>query len=279
VKFLLVGGGAREHAIGIALRSHPDVELFVASKAKNPGLASLAKEYQLLDETKPEAVVKFSQKNNVEWAVIGPEAPLAAGLGDKLRQSGVHVAAPTKAAAEIETSKRYMRELLTKHKVPGNIRSVAYDTPEAAKAALKKDGVQVALKPIGLTGGKGVRVHGDHFTDFAGAAAYVDEVFAHRIGGDGILIEEKLEGEEFTVQCFTDGRTVVPTIAVQDSVRRYHLRVEQRPPRQQSMEEPAVPIRPLHHRRDGEPMRISPHSAAFRGLHSRLRPHSMVVDA
>ena len=219
MKFLLVGGGAREHAIGIALRSHPDVELFVASKAKNPGLASLAKEYQLLDETKPEAVVKFSQKNNVEWAVIGPEAPLAAGLGDKLRQSGVHVAAPTKAAAEIETSKRYMRELLTKHKVPGNIRSVAYDTPEAAKAALKKDGVQVALKPIGLTGGKGVRVHGDHFTDFAGAAAYVDEVFAHRIGGDGILIEEKLEGEEFTVQCFTDGRTVVPTIAVQDHKR------------------------------------------------------------
>ncbi|MBI2078231.1 MAG: phosphoribosylamine--glycine ligase [Euryarchaeota archaeon] len=219
MKFLLVGGGAREHALGLALTKTPDVKLFVVSKHKNPGLAAIAKQYLVADETNVDAVVKFAQKNKVEWAVVGPEAPLAVGLSDRLRQSGIHACSPTKAAAEIETSKRYMRELLAKHKISGNVRSVAYDSAAAAKAALAKDGIDVALKPVGLTGGKGVRVFGDHFTDLAGASQYVDEVFAQRIGGEGILIEERLEGEEFTVQCFTDGRTVIPTVAVQDHKR------------------------------------------------------------
>lgn len=214
-----MGGGAREHAIGVALRRSPEVELFVASKLKNPGLARLAKAYLVRDETDLEAVVAFAQKNKAEFAVVGPEGPLAAGMVDALRRAGIACAAPSKAAARIESSKRFMRDLLTKHKVAGNIRSTAYDSASAAKAALRKDGIEVALKPIGLTGGKGVKVYGDHFTDYPGAAAYVDEVFQNHIGGDGILIEERLQGEEFTIQCFTDGRRVLPTVAVQDHKR------------------------------------------------------------
>lgn len=219
MRFLLVGGGAREHAIAAALKASPDVELFAVSKHRNPGIARLTKEYLQADETQAGPVVAFAQKNKVEYACIGPEAPLAAGATDRLRQAGVPVAAPTRAAAEIESSKRFMRELMERHKIPGNARFAAYDSVDSAKASLRTDGIQVALKPIGLTGGKGVRVYGDHFKDLAGAEAYVEEVFKNRVGGDGILIEEKLDGEEFTLQCFTDGRKVIPTVAVQDHKR------------------------------------------------------------
>jgi phosphoribosylamine--glycine ligase len=219
VKFLLVGSGAREHAIAAALCRHGDVELYAVCKQRNPGILALAKELLVADETDPQKVAAFASKHRIECAAIGPEAPLLAGVSDAIRRLNIAVAAPSRAAAEIETSKRYMRDLLTKHKVPGNIRTQAYDSADAAKAALRKDGIEVALKPIGLTGGKGVKVFGDHFTDYAGAAAYVDEVFAHKIGGPGILIEERLQGEEFTLQCFADGRRVVPTVAVQDHKR------------------------------------------------------------
>lgn len=214
-----MGGGAREHAIGRALTKSADAELVVVSKAKNPGLAKIAKAYVVAEETSPDAVVQAARAHRTEVALVGPEAPLAAGVTDRLKQSGVSVAAPTKAAAEIETSKRFMRELLAKHQVPGSCTSQAFGTAHEAKEWLQANGIDVALKPIGLTGGKGVRVYGDHFRDLAGAAAYVDEVFQRRIGGDGILIEERLEGEEFTVQCLTDGRRVLPTVAVQDHKR------------------------------------------------------------
>jgi phosphoribosylamine---glycine ligase len=219
LRFLVVGGGAREHAMARALAKSPDTEVVVISKSKNPGLARLAKKYLVGDETSAEFVAKVAKDQRIECAVVGPEAPLASGVTDALRKLHILVASPSKAAAEIETSKRFMRDLLTKHKIPGNCRSVAFETAHAAKESLKKDGLNVALKPIGLTGGKGVKVYGDHFTDFTGAAAYVDEVFQNHIGGNGILIEERLEGEEFTIQCFSDGRRVVPTVAIQDHKR------------------------------------------------------------
>lgn len=205
--------------MGRALCQSPDADLVVVSKMKNPGLARLAKTYVLGDENSPEFVARAAKDHRVEVAVIGPEAPLAAGVSDALRRMHLAVAAPSKAAAEIETSKRFMRDLLTRHKIQGNCRSVAFETAHDAKESLKKDGINVAIKPIGLTGGKGVKVYGDHFTDFTGAAAYVDEVFQNRIGGTGILIEERLEGEEFTIQCFSDGRRVIPTVAIQDHKR------------------------------------------------------------
>jgi phosphoribosylamine---glycine ligase len=219
MRFLLVGSGAREHATALALSRSDGVELYAVCKQRNPGIEALAKDLHIGDENDPKKVSDYATKHKIEVAVIGPEAPLAAGVSDALRRAGLLVAAPSKAAAEIETSKRFMRWLLTKHKVPGNIRSQVFETAEAAKASLKKDGIDVAIKPIGLTGGKGVKVFGDHFTDAAGAAEYVDEVFKHQIGGSGILIEERLVGEEFTIQCFSDGRRIVPCVAVQDHKR------------------------------------------------------------
>lgn len=219
MKFLLVGGGAREHAIGRALVGGGHAELYVLAKHKNPGLARLAKGYEQADETKPDAVVAYARKVGIDYATIGPEAPLAAGVSDALAKAGVRVASPTRLAAEVETSKLFMRRLLAKHNVPGAISFHYFENAAEAKKHLKTNGLRWAIKPVGLTGGKGVRVYGDHFKSFDEGAAYIDEVIRQGAGGHGVLLEELMEGEEFTLQCFADGSRVVPTVAVQDHKR------------------------------------------------------------
>lgn len=219
MKVLLVGGGAREHAIARAIRRRPEAKLVVVAKNRNPGLEALADQFHQLDETNPERVVASAQAARAEVAAIGPEAPLAAGVSDALRRAGIPVAAPSQAAAEIETSKLFMRRLLKKHRVPGTIGFDYVEDAASARPILKEGGLRFAIKPVGLTGGKGVRVYGDHFRDLQGAMAYVEEVLKNRIGGAGVLLEELVEGEEFTVQAFCDGTRVVPTVAVQDHKR------------------------------------------------------------
>src|SRR4030042_2067837 len=119
MRVLAVGGGAREHAIVEALaRSGADV--FSCMKNSNPGISRSAKSFALVDETDVPNVIKFARSSKVELAVIGPEAPLEAGLSDALREKGILTASPSKAAARIETSKSFMRELLAKHKVKGS---------------------------------------------------------------------------------------------------------------------------------------------------------------
>jgi phosphoribosylamine---glycine ligase len=219
LKALVVGGGAREHAIARALARSDGVDVYVYAKHTNPGLAALAKGYENGDETNPRAVTAYAMRVKAEVAAIGPEAPLAAGVSDALAQQGVKVAAPSQAAAEIETSKRFMRELLAKHRVPGNLAAHYFEDAAAAKRKLKENGLRWAIKPVGLTGGKGVRVHGDHFTTYEEGAAYIDQVIREGAGGHGVLLEELAEGEEFTLQAFADGHRIVPTIAVQDHKR------------------------------------------------------------
>lgn len=219
MRVLLVGGGAREHAIARALARSEDVELHAFSKHRNPGIAALAKSYGQGDETNPRAVVAFAAKAHAEYAAIGPEAPLAAGVSDALVAAGVKVAAPSKAAAEIETSKRFMRELLARHRVPGSLRFHYFEDAAAAKRKLREDGLRWAIKPVGLTGGKGVQVYGDHFRTYEKGAAYIDEVVRAGAGGHGVLLEELAEGEEFTLQALCDGARLVPTVAVQDHKR------------------------------------------------------------
>lgn len=215
-----MGGGAREHAIARAIKRSPEARLFVVAKHRNPGLAALADEYLQADESKPDGVVAFARKVKADAATIGPEAPLAAGVSDALRRAGVLVASPSRAAAEIETSKLFMRRLLEKHRDPANVPFAYFEDAAKARQHLKAGGLRFAIKPVGLTGGKGVQVYGDHFRDLAGAAAYVGEVISKKVGGaSGVLLEELLEGEEFTVQCLTDGTHLVPTPAVQDHKR------------------------------------------------------------
>ncbi|MCX6663596.1 MAG: phosphoribosylamine--glycine ligase [Euryarchaeota archaeon] len=217
---LVVGGGAREHAICDAIARSEQATLYAVMNNLNPGIEKLAVDYLLKKETLVNDVVSYAKKKNIDIALIGPEAPLEAGLADALTKNGINACAPKKNAARIETDKVWMRNLLTKYKIPGQLHHKSFTDAEQAKKFIEELNAQVAIKPIGLTGGKGVHVAGDHFNGTDEAMAYVTEVIQNKIGGAAkVLIEEKAVGEEFTLQAFTDGSHLAPLPAVQDHKR------------------------------------------------------------
>jgi phosphoribosylamine--glycine ligase len=218
---LLVGSGAREHAMALAIRRSQRAQLFVVTKHRNPGLVKSATGFKILDDRDAAGIVAFAKMQKIHVAVVGPESPLEAGVSDALRAIGVAVASPSAAAARIETSKTFMRELMERHGVPGRLGFHAFSDERGALAFLDQRGPVWAIKPVGLTGGKGVQVHGDHFHDLEGAQAYVRSVFAGRVGGGSVQFEELARGEEYTIMAFTDGTTVLPMPAVQDHKRLY----------------------------------------------------------
>ena len=221
MRVLAVGGGAREHAIVEAL-ARSGAEVFACLKNKNPGISRTSKGYLLADESDVPKVIEFAKSESVELAVVGPEAPLEVGVVDSLVKAGIPTASPTKSAARIETSKSFMRELLLKHKVKGAVKYAIVDTVRDLELALDKLGTNIVVKPTGLTGGKGVKVFGEHLMSRQDVVAYGEEVLSKRIGGMArIVLEEKLVGEEFTIQAFCDGKRVVPMPAVQDHKRAY----------------------------------------------------------
>jgi phosphoribosylamine--glycine ligase len=218
---LLVGSGAREHAMALAIRRSQRAQLFVVTKHRNPGLVKSATGFKILDDRDAAGIVAFAKMQKIHLAVVGPEAPLEAGVSDALRAAGVAVASPSQAAARIETSKTFMRTTMDRHHVDGRLGFAAFTDEKAALHFLDEKGPQWAIKPVGLTGGKGVQVFGDHFKDLDGAKAYVKSVFAGRVGGGAVQFEELAVGEEYTVMAFTDGTTVLPMPAVQDHKRLY----------------------------------------------------------
>lgn len=218
-RVLLVGSGAREHAMALALRRSPSAELYVWAKHRNPGLVAAAKELQTGSDTDVQGILAWAKAKRVELVVVGPEAPLEAGLTDALRAAGIPCASPSKGAARIETDKSWMRSLMLRHNVPGRLAHHPFDELDSALAFLDKHGPKWAIKPLGLTGGKGVQVYGDHFHDVAGAKVYTGSVFESGAGGGKLQFEELALGEEFTVMAFTDGIHLVPMPAVQDHKR------------------------------------------------------------
>ncbi len=221
MKVLAVGGGGREHAIVEALRKGGASVLSVM-KNRNPGIARASKDFLLCDEVDVEKVVRWGTRRGAELAVVGPEAPLGYALVDRLEEGGIPTVGPTQAAAQIELSKEFARNLMQSHGIPGLVEFSALDDLGAAAEYLRGVDYPVVVKPIGLTGGKGVKVMGDHLRDRDEALGYVKQVLDERIGGQSrVLIERKEEGEEFSLQAFTDGSHLSPMPAVQDYKRAY----------------------------------------------------------
>jgi phosphoribosylamine--glycine ligase len=217
---LVVGGGAREHALCDAVVKAKHAILFSVMSNRNPGIQKLAQDVLLVKETQIHDIVSYTKQHQINIALIGPEAPLEAGLTDELVRHNIQTCAPTQQAARIETDKEWMRMLLSKHHIPGQLRHQSFSDPKKAEEYIEELNAQVAIKPIGLTGGKGVHVAGDHFNGTTEAMEYVHEVIANKIGGAAkVLIEEKALGEEFTLQAFTDGTHIAPLPAVQDHKR------------------------------------------------------------
>jgi len=214
MKILVVGGGGREHAIAVALSRNSDVELYAAMAQANPGIVRLCRNFLLVKETNIQAVTRFAVQNSVDCAIIGPEAPLEAGIVDSLERAGIPCIGPTKAAARLETDKAFCRGVMKKYGIDGCPRYRVFLEAEDAIGFLQKCPEDLVVKPIGLTGGKGVRIVGEH-VDKKGAASYIRSLKG------GVVLEERLLGEEFTLQAFSDGSNIVPMPLVQDHKRAY----------------------------------------------------------
>ena len=213
---LLVGGGGREHAIARAVaNSDEDAELYACAGNRNPGIAALSAGYVTLDTTDSEAIVDYAQAVDADLAVIGPESPLAAGVADALDEAGIYAYGPHAAEARIETDKAFQREFMRDHDVPGCPDFEVFDDPEEAAEVLRRYDGDMAIKPKGLTGGKGVRVTGDQITKEEGMEYILESDY------DEFVLEERLVGEELTVQAFVANGEVLITPAVQDHKRAY----------------------------------------------------------
>ena len=214
MKVLVVGTGAREHAIADALKD--DVELYCYMSKINPGISKIA-EFRQGDEGEVEKVARYAVENDIDIAFIGPEAPLEKGIVDELEKNGIKCVGPTKSAARIETDKSFMRKLFRDYEIDGSLIYKVFDNSEDVCEFLDEFDRDVVVKPVGLTGGKGVKIVGDHLKDNEEAKEYSREVIDNEMGGFAqVIIEERLIGEEFTVQAFCDGKHLAPMPAAQD---------------------------------------------------------------
>lgn len=221
-KILLIGNGAREHAIAESVVKF-GYKLYSFMSAKNPGIAKLCNEskggYKIGNILDPEGVAEFAKHKNVDAVIIGPEAPLEAGVSDKILESGIPCISPTKNLARIETSKEFARNLMKTHNIKGYPRFKVFKKDEKKEMFKFIDDLRdVAVKPIGLTGGKGVKVIGKQLNNVEEAKKYADKILDK---DNAVLIEEKLEGEEFTLQAFCDGENLASSPLVQDHKTAY----------------------------------------------------------
>ena len=217
MKILLIGGGGREHALAWKLAQSPKVENILAAPG-NPGIAELPKcECVALNLDDLEKVADFAEDNGIDLTVVGPEATLVAGIADVFKRRGLPVFGPSKAAAQLEGSKAFSKELMAKYDIPTAFFKVCEDI-ETAKAYVEEKGAPIVVKADGLAAGKGVVVA----MTKEEALAAIDDMMGDQIFGNAgarVVLEEFMEGEEASLLAFTDGKTVVPMIAAQDHKR------------------------------------------------------------
>lgn len=214
VKVLLIGHGAREHCIA---ESFKDAELYAYMKSRNPGIMKLAISYKVGSYDDIDAIKNFASSIKPDFAFIGPEDPLDKGIVDALESIGIKSVGPRKELARLETSKSFTRLLMEKYNIPGLPKFEVFKSLEGIKDYLDELD-EVVIKPDGLTGGKGVRVQGDHFETKKEALNYCAEVLKTH---SAVIIEEKLEGEEFSLQTLTDGSSFLNFPLAQDHKRAY----------------------------------------------------------
>ena len=215
MKVLVIGSGGRCHAIVEALSRSPKAEKIYCAPG-NAGIAALA-ECVAIKDTDVEALVTFAKENGVELTVVGPEAALAVGVVDRFREEGLKIFGPTKAAAEIESSKDFAKRLMVKYDVP----TASYETFtdfEAAMAYVRRGSLPTVLKYDGLAAGKGVVIAQ---TYEEAEAALRDMLLDTKFGEGRVVIEDFLDGEEFSLMCFVAGHSVVPMPVAQDHKRAY----------------------------------------------------------
>ena len=218
-KILVIGSGAREHAIVRALdRSPQDKALYCLASNINPGISVLCNEFTVDNINHPEIVTNYANEVGAGLAIIGPENPLSNGVADALWKVGVKVVGPKKDLAQIETSKAFTRDLLTEYNIPGGPKYQTFNSMYRVSEFLNDLGENYVVKYDGLAGGKGVKVAGDHLHSHDEAFEYCQELMD---AGSKFVIEEKFIGQEFSLMSFCDGKHLQHMPAVQDHKRAY----------------------------------------------------------
>ena len=214
-RVLIVGGGGREHALAWRL-THDAAALELIAAPGNPGIATLAR-CESVPVTDLDRLVALAQAERVDAVIVGPEGPLGAGLADRLRVERIAVFGPSAAAAQLETSKRFAKDVMRDAAVPTGRASTHTDSA-SARRAIRELGAPVVVKASGLAAGKGVIV----CESIADADAAVESLLDARSLGDAgaeVLIEEFLSGEELSLFALTDGTHAIPLIPAQDHKR------------------------------------------------------------
>ncbi len=215
INILVIGSGAREHTITWKLSQSPSVKALYAA----PGNAGMAKIAETLDikDTDIESLLRAAKELKIDLTVIGPEAPLAAGIVDLFKSAGMPVFGPTKAAAEIEWSKVFSKDLMQKHAIPC-ARSTVFTDYEEAADYIQKQPPPVVIKADGLAAGKGVII-AESIDEAQKVLSSIMQTRSFGAAGDRVVIEEYLNGREMSFFVFTDGRTIVPTVPACDYKR------------------------------------------------------------
>ncbi|MBI2390802.1 MAG: phosphoribosylamine--glycine ligase [Deltaproteobacteria bacterium] len=215
MRVLVVGGGAREHALVKAIARSP----LVSETLALPGNAGIAREARCLPGKADDVprVVEAARAERVDLVVVGPEAPLCVGLVDALAEAGIRAFGPTRAAAELEGSKAFSKQFMKRHGIPTSAFEV-FDDADAAERFVRREGRGLVVKADGLAAGKGVVVA----ADVDEACAAIDEMMRKRAfgaAGARVVIEERVRGQEVSFHAICDGRRFVPLAAAQDHKR------------------------------------------------------------
>ena len=213
---LIVGSGGREHAIIRKLKQSPKAEKIFCCPG-NGGISADA-ECVAINAMDIEGVVNFSKENQIDLVVVAPDDPLAAGMVDALNAEGIMTFGPTKAAAQIEASKVFAKDLMKQHNIPTASYEVFDDPAKALSYIEQKNEYPVVIKADGLALGKGVIIAADHDEAKEGLKEIMeDKVFG--ASGNQVVVEEFLTGPEVSVLAFVDGKTVVPMVSSMDHKR------------------------------------------------------------
>ncbi|QBX34898.1 phosphoribosylamine--glycine ligase [Paracoccus liaowanqingii] len=212
MNILILGGGGREHALAWAIRQNPKCDRLIVAPG-NAGIAGLA-DCADLDVLSRAEVLDFVQDNAIDFVVVGPEAPLAAGVSDALRAAGILVFGPSQAAAQLEASKTFTKEICDACAAPTAAWARFTDGP-AARDHVTATGAPIVVKADGLAAGKGVTVA----MTLAEAHAAIDAIFDGEFGEMSVVVEEFMEGEEASFFILSDGTTCLPIGTAQDHKR------------------------------------------------------------
>jgi len=217
MRVLVIGSGGREHTLVWKLRQSPRVQEVYCAPG-NAGIAQIAHCVEIPAD-KIDKLVEFAREQEIELTVVGPEAPLAAGIVDAFQAAGLPIFGPNKAAAQLEASKVFAKEIMQKYKIP-TAHSRTFTDAKEALAYLEEKGAPIVVKADGLAAGKGVVVA----QTIAEAQEAIEQIMVQQVFGQAgarVVIEEFLTGEEVSVLAFTDGETVIPMVSSQDHKAAY----------------------------------------------------------